>query len=87
MKPGDGRLQVVVNPEPAHGVVDSGENLHGCLVRIVTGDFFIHLEEVAVARADDIFSEALNSVLEIQINAEAGWGNSAAFIADLLGRT
>ncbi len=49
---GDGRHQVVIHPQAAHGVVNRGINAHGDLIRIFAGDALVHFEEVAVALFD-----------------------------------
>ena len=84
---GDVRHQVVVHPEAAHGVVHGGVDHHRSLIGILTGDFLIHLEEVAVAGADGVLAEALGGIPEIEIDAEAGGGDAAAVVAGFLGST
>src|SRR5215213_1498875 len=44
--------QVVVDPQPAHRVVDSGIDPHRHRVRILVGDPLVHVEQVAVPRLD-----------------------------------
>ena len=53
-EPGYGGHQLVVYPDTAHGVVDSGVDHHRGLVGIVVGDLLVHLEEVAVASLYDV---------------------------------
>ena len=77
---GDVGLEVVVHPEAAHGVVDGGEDHHGGLVGVFSGDAFVHVEEVAVAFADFAFAEAVDGVAEVEIDAEAGAGGDAALV-------
>ena len=60
-------------------------NHHWLLVRIFTGDFFVHLEEVAVAGADGVLAKTLGGIAEIQINSQPSWRNATAFVADFLG--
>ena len=62
-------LQFVVNPDAAHGVVAGGEDHHGGLVRVVVGNHLVHVEEVAVAVAHDVLAEALDGVLEVDVDA------------------
>ena len=52
--------QVVVDPQPAHRVVDGGVDAHRHLVRVLVGDALVHLEEVAVALLDHVLAEALD---------------------------
>ena len=42
---GDGGLQVVVHPQPAHGVVAGRVDAHGHAVRVLGGDPLVHLEQ------------------------------------------
>jgi hypothetical protein len=78
---GNVRHQVIVHPKPAHGVVDGRINHHRQLIRIFAGDFFIHLEKVAVAGADRVFAETCGCVAEVEINSQTGGGDAAAVIA------
>ncbi len=55
-------LQFVIHPEPPQGVVDGGVDGHGLLVGVDAGDFFIHLEEVAVFGFDDFFAQLADGV-------------------------
>ena len=57
----------------------------GHLVRILAGDAVVHLEEVAVALADGVLAEALDGFGEVEIDAEAGFADAAAFVADGFG--
>ena len=82
---GDGALQLVVDPEAAHGVVDGGVDAHRDLVGIFVGDALIHVEEVAVALADGLGAEAADGVGEVEVDAEAGFADAAAFVADGFG--
>ena len=45
---GDGAHQVIVHPEPAHGVVRRRVDAHRSPVRVLAGDAVVHLEQVAV---------------------------------------
>ncbi len=82
---GDGGLKVVVHPEAAHGVVGSRVDHHRLLIRRVSGDVFIHVEEVAVAFFDDLAAEAVDGIGEVKIDAEAGRRDAAAIVAGFLG--
>src|SRR5579864_4318022 len=82
---GDGAHQVVIHPESAHGVVDGRIDAHRDLVGILVGDALVHLEEVAVALANHIDAEAADGIGEIQVDAESGFADAAAFVADGLG--
>ena len=53
-QPGHVAHEVVVDPEPAHRVVDRGVDAHRHDVRVLVGDALVHLEEVAVALLDHV---------------------------------
>ena len=71
-EPGNRALEVVVHPEAAHRVVDGGINPHRNLVGIFGGDPLVHLEQVAVARLDDLDAEPLDGFLEVEIDRQPG---------------
>ncbi len=77
--------QVVVHPEPAHRVVRGRVDAHRDLVGVVVRDALVHVEEVAVALADDVLAEAADRVREVEVDAEARLADAAALVADLLG--
>ena len=77
--------QVVVHPQPAHRVVDGRVDPHRHLVRVLVGDLLVHVEEVAVALADDVFAEPLDGVGEVEVDREARLADAAALVADRLG--
>ena len=77
--------QVVVHPEAAHGVVTGGIDAHGNFVGILAGDALVHFEEVAVALGNFVFSETLDRIGEIEVDAKAGFADTAASIALGLG--
>ena len=81
----DGAHQVVVHPEPAHGVVDGRIDPHRHLVRVLVGDPLVHLEEVAVPLPDGVLAEPGDGVGEVEIDAAAAGAHAAAVVADLLG--
>ena len=67
---GDRGHQVVVDPQPAHRVVDGGVDAHRHLVRVLVGDALVHLEEVAVALARSTsLAEPLDGVGEVEVHA------------------
>ena len=77
--------QVVVDPEPAHRVVDGRVDPHRHLVRILVGDLLVHVEEVAVLLLDRLGAEPLDRVGEVEIHRQAALADAAALVADLLG--
>src|SRR5262249_19942172 len=86
-EPVDRAHQVVVDPQPSHGVVNRRVNPHRNLVRILAGDPLIHLKQVAVLLADGVLAQSLNRVGEIQVYAEPRITHTEALVADLLGGT
>ena len=77
--------QVVVHPQTAHRVMDGRVDAHRDLVRVFVGDAPVHVEQVAVARADGVVAEARDRVREIEIDRQARFADAAAFVADRLG--
>ena len=82
---GDGGLQLVVDPEAAHRVVDGGVDHHRRLVGVLVGDFLVHLEEVAVFLLDYVFAQSLDGVVEVEEDGEASAADTVAGIAALFG--
>ena len=82
----DGGLQVVVDPDAAHRVVDGGIDHHRLLPRGARGDLLVH-EEVAVTLGDALVAEALDGVREVKIDGLAGLVDAEAGVAALLGGT
>ena len=79
----DGGLQLVVDPESAHGVMDGRIYHHRGLVWVLVGDLLIHLEEVAVLLLHRVFSEAFDSIGEVEIYRITG-ANAIAGVAAFL---
>ena len=84
-EPGDVGHQVVVHPEAAHRVVHGGVDAHRRLVPALGGDLVVNVEEITVALAHPVFTEAANRVREIQIHAETGLAGAAALVTHALG--
>ena len=82
-----GHGEVVVHPEPAHGVMHCGIDAHRHLIGVFGRDLVIHVEEIAVALANGLFALAFDGVGEIQIHAESTGPDAAAVIAGFLGGT
>ncbi len=83
-KPGNGGHQVVVHPQPAHGVVNRGVDAHRHLVGVLIGDALVHLKQVAVTLANLCLAEPADGVRKVQINTLAARPDSAPFVAHLL---
>ena len=64
----------------------SGEDHHRSLVGVVIGNHLIHVEEVSVAVADNVGSQTVDGILEVQINGVAG-SYTVAGVAAFLGCT
>ncbi len=65
--------------------MNGGIDHHGRCIGILTGDFFIHLEEIAVFGRNPILSFPLDGVPEIQIYRQAGFPYPFAQVALFLG--
>src|SRR5439155_19391407 len=74
--------QVVIHPEAAHGVMNSGIDAHRDTISILAGNFLIHVEEILIPLAHNRFAEPLNGGGEVEINTKAAWANAAPLIAD-----
>ena len=61
-------------------------NAHWRLVGVFARDFFIHVEQVAIALANFILAETFDGVGEIEVNAEAARTDAAPLVAHFLGR-
>ena len=82
----DRRLQVVVDPQPAHRVVHRRVDPHRRLVRVLAGDLGVHVEEVAVLGLDRLAAQPLDRVGEVQVDPEPARADPATLVADVLGR-
>ena len=80
-QPRDRRLQVIVDPQSAHGVVDSRVDPHRRFVRIFVRDPLVHLKQVAVARLDGIASEAVDRILEVEVDSKLCLADSPSRVA------
>ena len=77
--------QIIVHPQPAHGVVNGRVDPHRHLVWILSGDPFVHLEEVSIALANNWSAQTLDRIGKIQVHAQTCFTDSAAFVANRLG--
>src|SRR5699024_1547800 len=84
---GDTALQVVVDPQATHGVVHRWVDAHRNLVRVLSGDALVHVEQVAVLGFDGVPSHALDGVGEVQVHTQTSGADAASFVADVLGGT
>ena len=83
---GDGRHQLVVDPEPAHRVVRRRVDPHRRAVRVLAGDPLVHLEQVPVALPHDVLAEAADGVGEVEVDAVLERADAAAGVDRPLGR-
>ena len=52
----NGGLEIVVDPQAAHRVMDGRIDAHRRLIRILTGDPLIHVEQIAVALTNGVLA-------------------------------
>src|SRR5436309_1341282 len=64
--------------------MDRRVNAHRRLIGIVSSDFFVNVEKVAVTLANRGFTEACDRILEIEIDAAPARADAATFIAHFL---
>ena len=94
----DGSLQLVVNPDTTHRIVDSGEDHHRVIIfhtvdfvgeftRIHIGDFLIHIKEVTIALANDVDTKALDRLREVEEYSQTRVVHTEALVTTLLGST
>ena len=60
---------------------------HRDLIRILAGDLLVHVEQVAIPLADNIFTEPLDGIRKVKIDAPPARADAAAGITGFLGRT
>ena len=66
--------------------MDCGVDPHRHFVGVFAGDLFVDLEQISVAFPDRMFSQALDRVGKIEIDAATAWTNTAPFVANFLCR-
>ena len=74
-------LEVVVNPDTAHGIVDGRVNHHRLLPWRRSSDLLVHLEEVSVSLLYSLVAETLDSILEIEEHGQTGLIDTLALLA------
>ena len=77
--------QVVVHPEATHRVVDGRVDPHGLLVRVLTGDPVVHVEQVSVFVRYGFQAITGNGRSEVQVHAVLQRPDSTALVAHRLG--
>src|SRR6185369_11879039 len=77
------RHEVVVDPQPAHRVMDRRKDPHWNFIWIFAGDAVVHVEQVAVPFANALLSKTLDRIRKVEIYAKTRFANAAPFIADL----
>ena len=80
----DSRHQVVIHPQPAHGVMRSGIDPHRHGVRVFSRDPLINVEQISVLLANRFQTEPLNGIREVQVHALSMRPDTASFIAHFL---
>ena len=92
----DAGLQLIVNPDTTHRVVDSRIDHHGIVVllaidlvgqftRIDIGDLLVHVEEVAIALANHVDTQAVDGLAEVEEHGLASVVDTVTLVATLLG--
>ena len=76
--------QIIIHPEPAHGVVHRWVNPHWHFVGIFAGYFFVNLEQIAVALANYVFPKPFDRIRKIEVNTAPAGTHAAAFVANFL---
>ena len=84
VQPGHRSHQVVVHPEAAHRVVDGRVDTHGLLVRILTGDPVVHVEQVPVLGRDGFQAVTGDGRREVQVHAILQRADAAPFVTHCL---
>ncbi len=64
--------------------MNGGVNPHRHFVGVFAGDLFIDFEQISVALPDRMFSQALDCVGKIEINAATAWADAPAFVTNFL---
>src|SRR6266545_2168075 len=59
---------------------------HRHFIGVFAGDLFVDLKQIPVAFPDGMFSQALDSVGKIEIDAATAWANAPAFVTNFLCR-
>ena len=88
-------LEFVVNPDTTHSVVDSRVDHHWVVVVFAVdgvsefawvhvGDFFIHVDEVAVALTNHVDTEAVDSFREVEEHSLTSVVHTEALVATFL---
>ncbi len=85
-QPGHIVHQVVIDPQAAHRVMNGGVDPHRHFVGVFAGDLFIDFEQISVALPDCMFSQPLDCVGKIEIDAATAWANAPAFVTNFLCR-
>ena len=94
----DGGLQLIVDPDTTHGIVDGGIDHHRLVVLHAIdlvghiagediGNLLVHLEEVAITLHDDIDAEAVDRLREVEEHSQTGVVDTEALVATLLSGT
>ena len=80
----NGGLEVIVNPDTAHSIVDGRIDHHRLLPRRRSGDLFVHLEEVSVTLRNLLMSKTFDSLREVEEHGLSGLVDAKSGIASLL---
>ena len=84
IKAGNGGLEVIVDPDTSHGIVNGRINHHRLLPGRGGSDLLIHFEKIAVSLRNPLMSKALDSFGEVEEDGLAGLVHAIAGVATLL---
>jgi hypothetical protein len=80
---GNGRHEIVIDPEASHGVVEGRVDTHRNLIRVLARDPLIHVEEIAIPLTDNVAAEAIDGVAEVEVDAEPGLSDTESRVTGL----
>ena len=83
----NGRLEIIVNPETAHGIVDGRIDHHRLLPRRRGSNLLIHLEEVSIALLNPLMTETLDSIGKIKEHSQTCFIHAESGVATFLRST
>ena len=83
-KSGNGCLEIVIDPDSTHRIVDCGIYHHRFLPRGRSRDFLIHVEEVAVTLCHSLMTETVDCLGEIEEYRFSGFIYTESGITTLL---
>jgi len=83
---GYGCHQLIIDPDPTHGIMNGRVDHHGCFIWIVIYDLFVHLEKVSIFGFYGILAKSPDGICKVQVDRESR-SNSVPGITTFLGGT